>query len=75
MKNLVFIVEDDITQQKLLCHPFEKALGSYEVNCFTHPDDLVAHLDEKPFAIVLDHFFADRTETVLIHSNLITTLV
>lgn len=71
MKNLVFIVEDDLTQQKLLRHHFEESLGSYEVKTFTNPDDLLAHLDEKPFAVVLDHFFADRKETGLHYLSLI----
>jgi len=71
MNNLIFIVEDDLTQQKLLRHHFEQALGTYEVKCFTNPDDLMAHLDEKPFAIVLDHFFSDRKETGLHYLNII----
>jgi CheY-like chemotaxis protein len=65
MKNLVFIVEDDPTQLKFLSHHFEEALGTYNVKCFTNPDELLASLDQKPFAIVLDHFFADRNETGL----------
>jgi DNA-binding NtrC family response regulator len=71
MKHLVFIVEDDLTQQKLLRYHFEEGLGTYEVKCFTNPDDLLVHLDEKPFAVVLDHFFADRQETGLHYLSLI----
>jgi len=57
MKNLVFIVEDNPTQQKMLQVHFEQILGDYEVKTFNHPDQLIEHLREKPFAIVLDHYF------------------
>lgn len=59
MKNLVFIVEDNLTQQKMLQLHFEKILGEYEVRAFSHPDQMLEHLDEKPFAVVLDHFYDD----------------
>lgn len=36
---------------------FEEMLGNYEVKSFTDPEEMLKHLDEKPFAIVLDHFF------------------
>ncbi|HLZ17880.1 MAG TPA: response regulator [Cyclobacteriaceae bacterium] len=65
MKKLVFIVEDDLAQQKMLQVHFEEALGSYTVRCFADPETMVAHLDEKPFAIVLDHFFNHQTKTGL----------
>jgi DNA-binding response OmpR family regulator len=59
MKNLVFIVEDNPVQQKMLQVHFEQALGNYTVKTFPNPEGLFAHLDEKPFAVVLDHFFGD----------------
>jgi FixJ family two-component response regulator len=65
MKKLVFIVEDDLTQQKMLQVHFEEALGSYAVRCFANPQDMLEHLEEKPFAVVLDHFFNDQTKTGL----------
>ena len=45
MKKLVFIIEDDLVQQKMLQVHFE---------------DMLQHLKEKPFAVVLDHFFSDE---------------
>jgi len=60
MKSLVYIVEDNLVQQKMLQVHFEQMLGSYTVRVFTNPDDMFAHIKEKPFAIVLDHFFADK---------------
>jgi CheY-like chemotaxis protein len=60
MVNLVFIVEDDIVQQKMLQVHFEEVLGNYAVRTFANPEDMFEHLKERPFAIVLDHFFADR---------------
>jgi CheY-like chemotaxis protein len=60
MKNLVFIVEDNPVQQKMLQFHFEQTLGTYKVKTFTNPQEMLAHLKEKPFAIVLDHFFEDK---------------
>jgi CheY-like chemotaxis protein len=60
MKKLVYIVEDNPVQQKMLQVHFEQMLGSYTVRVFTNPDDMFAHIKEKPFAIVLDHFFSDK---------------
>jgi FixJ family two-component response regulator len=65
MKKLVFIIEDDLAQQKMLQVHFEEALGSYTVRCFADPEEMINHLDEKPFAIVLDHFFNHQTKTGL----------
>ena len=53
MNKLVFIVEDDLVQQKMLQHHFEELLGNYVVKTFTDPKDMFAHLKDKPFAIVL----------------------
>ena len=71
MKNLVFIVEDDRLQQKFLRHHFEEALGSYTVKTYINPDEVIADLPEKPFAIVLDHLFLDRKETGLHYLEII----
>ncbi|HEY5826654.1 MAG TPA: response regulator [Cyclobacteriaceae bacterium] len=60
MNKLVFIVEDDLVQQKMLQIHFEEMLGNYTVKTFANPEDLFAHLKENPFAIVLDHFFSDK---------------
>jgi two-component system response regulator HydG len=62
MKKLVFIVEDNPVQQKLLQVHFEEMLGGYNVRSFVNPDDLFKHLREKPFAVVLDHFFPDKKD-------------
>jgi DNA-binding response OmpR family regulator len=62
MKNLVFIVEDNPVQQKMLQVHFEEMLGNYKVKTFTDPDDMMTHLHEKPFAVVLDHFFNDKRD-------------
>ena len=60
MNKLVFIVEDDLVQQKMLQVHFEEMLGNYTVRTFSNPEDLFAHLKENPFAVVLDHFFSDK---------------
>ena len=57
MNKLVFIVEDNLAQQKMLQVHLEEMLGNYQVKTFANPEDLMAHLNEKPYAIVLDHFF------------------
>lgn len=61
MKNLVFVVEDNPVQQKMLRVHFEEMLGNYTVNAFNDPQEMLKHLKSKPFAIVLDHFFGDKT--------------
>jgi len=71
MKKLVFIIEDDMAQQKMLQVHFEEALGSYHVRCFSSPELMLPHLSEKPFAIVLDHFFNDQTKTGLDYLTLL----
>lgn len=65
MKKTVFVVEDNPTQQKMLQVHFEQMLGDYEVRTFADPKEMFAHLDEKPYAIVLDHFFQDKEKTGL----------
>jgi CheY-like chemotaxis protein len=60
MNKLVFIVEDDLVQQKMLQVHFEEMLGNYTVRTFSNPEDLLEHLKENPFAVVLDHFFSDK---------------
>ena len=64
-KTLVFIVEDNHAQQKMLKVHFEQMLGNYEVRTFEDPKEMLPHLNEKPFAIVLDHFFEDKEKTGL----------
>src|SRR5262245_17650584 len=61
MSKLVFIVEDNPVEQKLLKVHFEEMLGNYTVQTFFKPDDMMERLNEKPFAVVLDHFFNDET--------------
>ena len=60
MKKLVFIIEDDLVQQKMLQVHFEQMLGNYTARTFSNPEDMLQHLKEKPFAVVLDHFFSDE---------------
>ena len=67
MNKLVFIVEDNPVQQKMLQVHFEEMLGNYNVRTFAKPQDLFPHLQEKPFAVVLDHFFPDNTAKTGIH--------
>jgi len=62
MNKLVFIVEDDLVQQKMLQHHFEELLGNYDVKTFADPKDMFAHVKDKPFAIVLDHFFSNNSD-------------
>jgi DNA-binding response OmpR family regulator len=62
MKKLVFIVEDNPVQQKILKVHFEETLGDYEVRTFLNPDEMFEHLKERPFAVVLDHFFNDKKD-------------
>jgi len=59
MNKLVFIVEDDMVQQKMLAKHFENMVGDFSVRTFSDPDDMMAHLGEKPFAVVLDHYFGN----------------
>ncbi len=59
MNKLVFIAEDNPIQQKLLQVHFEQILGNYSVRTFLDPADMIGHLKEKPFAIVLDHYFGE----------------
>jgi two-component system OmpR family response regulator len=59
MNKLVYIVEDDPVHQKMLEVHFEE-LGNYAVRTYTNPEDMMNNLHEKPFAIVLDHFFGVR---------------
>jgi DNA-binding NtrC family response regulator len=65
MKKLVFIVEDNPVQQKMLQVHFEQMLGNYTVNTFSNPEDMLVHLKQKPFAVVLDHYFGDKNKTGL----------
>ena len=67
MDRLVFIAEDNLVQQKMLQVHFEKILGSYSVRTFANPEEMFDHLKEKPFAIVLDHFFADQSGKTGLH--------
>ncbi len=71
MKELIFIIEDDLTQQKILQHHFEEGLGNYIVKCFEDPEDMVEHLKDKPFAIVLDHYFSSKAKTGLDYLTLL----
>lgn len=65
MKNLVFIVEDNPVYQKMLQVHFEEVLNNYLVKTFPNPEDLLHHMKEKPFAVVLDHFFDNVPNTGL----------
>lgn len=58
-KTLVFVVEDNPVQQKILQVHFEEMLGNYQVKTFDEPESMMAALKQKPFAVVLDHFFGD----------------
>lgn len=62
MKKVVYVVEDNPVQQKMLQVHFEQMLGDYTVKQFTDPEDMFAHLQEKPFAIVLDHYFSEKVK-------------
>jgi len=65
MKNLVFIVEDNLVHQKMLQVHFEEVLNNYSVKTFSNPEDLLRNMTEKPFAVVLDHFFENLPHTGL----------
>ena len=62
MKKLVYVVQDNPVQQKMLQVHFEQMLGDYAVKVFPNPDEMFAHISEKPFAIVLDHFFGETVK-------------
>ncbi len=64
-KKTIFIVEDDPFQQKMLKIHFEESLGNYKVQTFANPDDLLKHIEEKPYAVVLDHYFNGIQKTGL----------
>lgn len=64
-KKIVFVVEDNPHEQKVLRVHFEEILGAYQVRTFTSPDEMMLHIGEKPYAIVLDHFFEGQTKTGL----------
>lgn len=61
MSKLVFIVEDDEVQQKMLARHFENMVGDFSVRTFSNPEDMVTHLNEKPFAVVLDHYYGNAS--------------
>ena len=62
VKKTVFVVEDHPAQQKMLQVHLEEMLGNYSVRIFPSPVEMFASLKEKPFVIVLDHFFpGDKT--------------
>ncbi len=65
MKDLVFIVEDNLVQQKVLQAHFEDVLDDYIVKTFLSPVDLIRHMSKKPFAVVLDHYFGPGANTGL----------
>lgn len=65
IKKLVFVVEDNPLQQKMLQVHFEEILGNYDVRVFPTPEELVKNLDQRPYAVVLDHFFDGQTKTGL----------
>ena len=69
MNKLVFVVEDNLAQQKMLQVHLEEMLGNYQVKTFVKPEDMMSHLNEKPFAIVLDHFFAPGSKNGLDYLN------
>ncbi len=46
MKKLVYIVEDNLVQQKMLQVHFEQ-LGDYTVRVFTNPDDMFVMVTNK----------------------------
>lgn len=62
MNKLVFIVEDNPVHQKMLQVHFEQMLGNFSVQTFSNPDEIFTRLKEKPFAIVLDHYFGEKNE-------------
>ena len=71
MKKIVFIVEDDLMIQAMLQHHVEISLGSYLVKTFSNPEEAISRLHEKPFAIVLDHFYLDSTGNGLNYLSII----
>lgn len=64
-KKLVFVVEDNPMQQKMLQVHFEQILGDYDVQIFPSPEVLIKSLDQRPYAVVLDHFFDGQSTTGL----------
>ncbi len=70
-KKLVFIVEDNLHQQKMLEVHFKEILGDYDVTTFDGPEAMMAHLGDKPYAVVLDHFFEGQTKTGLDYMTII----
>jgi CheY-like chemotaxis protein len=67
MRKLVFVAEDHPVQQKLMKVHFEEMLGSYTVQTFSNPEEMLEQLHQKPFAIVLDHFFGDQSSKTGLH--------
>lgn len=67
MNKLVFIVEDNPADQKVLELHFKQTLTDYTVRTYSNPEDMLPHLSEKPFAIVLDHFFGDKAVKTGLH--------
>jgi len=64
-KKLVFVVEDNPLQQKMLQVHFEQTLGNYDVRQFVTPGELMKSLELRPHAVVLDHFYDGQTKTGL----------
>ncbi|ELR72484.1 hypothetical protein C900_01479 [Fulvivirga imtechensis AK7] len=71
MKKLVFIVEDNPVQQKMLKVHFEENFTDYNVITFNHPEEMMARIKEKPYAVILDHLFPDGQKTGLDYLKLL----
>ncbi|MDZ4714568.1 MAG: response regulator [Cytophagales bacterium] len=63
MKRLVFVAEDNATYQKLLEIHIRAKFGECEVCAFSNPSAMLERLNEKPAAVVMDHFYADGSMT------------
>lgn len=71
MKKLVFIVEDNLLQQKMLKLHFENHFEEYDVLTFNNPEEMMARIEEKPYAVILDHLFGNDIKTGLDYLKLL----
>src|SRR5687767_9140537 len=65
--NLVFVIEDNPVQQKMLQTHFEDVSGRYTLRMFSNSENMMGHLREEPLAIVLDHFFGENKKKTGLH--------
>ncbi len=65
MEKLVYIVEDNEIQQRVLKKHFDENFKAYNIKAFTDPNDMLREIGMKPYAIILDHLYDNCEHTGL----------